>query len=388
MSHNEIVCMTTSIKILRTYGVFPSQSRELHPGMVFYIRFLVLAVVTSLTLVGSTLHLIKTIQNNEYNYTEMDLVYIVSFVTAYALIGSFVMKVKASGEMFVFLSNFEEFGKPINFDKNNKLFNRYSKYHYVYLESLILIILFSSNIFKSKTCRLENELYNLKEVCGLFTYTWMPFNIDYTPVREIYLTIQLLGNHHIYMLAGLVAWQVFETIQHIIIRIRHVKHLFVEALQEGDVKVRRKKFNFAVRYHNAVLSAFFSLEDKLNAAFGIFMVTHMVLTAAVIGTGIYCLFRRRSLSSFLVCMGWFWGLFMDCFSGQRLQDESLELAVALYDSPWYEMDKEFIKDIMFVLSRCQIPMKLRAYAFGVIDRAMFLAVMKGTYSYITLLRSQ
>ncbi|XP_074030521.1 uncharacterized protein [Leptinotarsa decemlineata] len=384
MKSTDIICMPTSIRILRIYGVFPSKNKVLHPGLLFYWRFFVLAICTSLTLVGSILHLIKTIQDEKYNYIELDIIYILSFTTAYGLIGSFVLKVTACAEMYIFLSNFEEFGKPVKFDENNKLFNTYSKYHYFYLESLILLILFASNVFKRESCERENELYDLKEVCGLFSYTWMPFDINHTPVKQIYLALQLLGNHHIYMLAGLLAWQVFETIQHIVVRIRDVKSFFINALDETDCQQRREKFNFAVKYHNAILS----LEDKLNDAFSIFMFTHMVLTSAVIGTGIYCFFRRKSLSSFLVCMGWFWGLMMDCFSGQRLQDESLELAAAVYNSPWHDFETEMIRDVMFVIMRSRNSMKLRAAAFGVMDREMFLVVMKATYSYITLMRSQ
>ncbi|XP_057656326.1 uncharacterized protein LOC130893899 isoform X2 [Diorhabda carinulata] len=407
--------------------------------------------------------------------------------------------------MYTFISDFEVFGKPTDFDRCNKAFNRYAKIHFVYLELLIWTIILTSNIFKTQKCKLENQIYNMNEVCGLFSYTWMPFDIDYSPIRELYLLFEIFGAHHIYMLAGLMAWQVFETMQHIIIRIRHVKHVMVEAFTYRDSTVRRRKFNIAVRYHNSI----FGLEEKLNDAFSIFMFTHMVLTAAVLGIGIYSWLRIKSLSTFMVCTGWFvglfmdcfsgqrlqdethhlymlvglmawqvfevvqhivvrirdikhvilealsqedplvrkkqfhfairyhnalfglvdrlnevfsifmfthmvvasiimgigaftflhskslttimvctgwfWGLFMDCISGQRLQDESSELAVAVYNAPWYECNEELKKDILFVLYKCQKCQVLYAGAFGIMDRPMFLAVLKLTYSYITLL---
>lgn len=55
------------------------------------------------------------------------------------------------------------------------------------------------------------------------------------------------------MMAGLAAWMTLESVEHIATRIRHVTFLFDEALKEEDCQRRRKKFNFAVRYHVAVL---------------------------------------------------------------------------------------------------------------------------------------
>uniref|UniRef100_A0A6P7GQR9 Uncharacterized protein LOC114340994 n=1 Tax=Diabrotica virgifera virgifera TaxID=50390 RepID=A0A6P7GQR9_DIAVI len=193
----------------------------------------------------------------------------------------------------------------------------------------------------------------MTEVCGLFTYTWTPFNIDFFPVREIYMLVQVFGVHHLYMVAGLMAWLVFETTHHIVVRIRHVKHVITEALAEKDPVIRRDRFRGAVQYHNSL----FGLEYIVNDAFSIFQFTHMVLTAAVLGTGIYSLLH------------------------------SLELAVAVYESPWYTYEVDLQMDVMLVLKRCQTSLQLRAGSFGVMDRAMFLGVLKVTYSYIALLQN-
>lgn len=171
----------------------------------------------------------------------------------YGLICSYFSHVHSAIQLYLFLSNFDEFGKPVNFDETNKKYNRYSIYHYCYLESIVIFILLGSEMFKTKQCELENEQLPYHEVCGLFTYTWMPFDIDYFPVKQIYLFTQLFGAHYVYMMAGLAAWMVLESVEHISTRIRHVTYLFNEALKEPDKTTRREKFNFAVRYHNAVL---------------------------------------------------------------------------------------------------------------------------------------
>ncbi|XP_050509344.1 odorant receptor 63a-like [Diabrotica virgifera virgifera] len=378
-----IICMPVTIRIMRAFQVFPPKGKELEPGIRFYLKFLLISVISCLPWLSSILHLVKTLQSKENNRIELDVNYAVSFTTTYALVWAYFVKIKSVSAMYNYMSDFETFGKPLDFDRDNMDFNKYAKMHFVYLESLIWIIIFTSNIFKKETCHLENQARNMTEVCGLFTYTWTPFNIDFFPVREIYMLVQVFGVHHLYMVAGLMAWLVFETTHHIVVRIRHVKHVIIEALAEKDPVIRRDRFRGAVQYHNSL----FGLEYIVNDAFSIFQFTHMVLTAAVLGTGIYSLLHAKSLSTFMVCTGWFWGLFMDCFSGQRLRDESLELAVAVYESPWYTYEVDLQMDVMLVLKRCQTSLQLRAGSFGVMDRAMFLGVLKVTYSYIALLQN-
>lgn len=58
----EIVCMPTSIKVFRIYGCFPPKDRLLNPGKMFYIRFIFTAIYSSLILVGSILHLVKSVK--------------------------------------------------------------------------------------------------------------------------------------------------------------------------------------------------------------------------------------------------------------------------------------------------------------------------------------
>ncbi|CAG9815977.1 unnamed protein product [Phaedon cochleariae] len=111
----------------------------------------------------------------------------------------------------------------------------------------------------------------------------MPFNIDFFPVKQLYLFQQLFGTHYVYMVAGTASWMVVETIEHIASRIRHVTYLFNKALRERDPRKKRMKFNSAVRYHVAVLK----LEDAFNKSFGLFMFTHMVMAGAIMGYGVY-----------------------------------------------------------------------------------------------------
>lgn len=128
------------------------------------------------------------------SHVGIDANYIVSFAAGFALIGSFVFRVTRAAEMYMFLSDFEEFGKPINFEASNKFLDKLSKVHYVYLETLIIFIILVSNIFRGSSCEENNKKYDIDEICGLFSYIWLPFEIDYYPVKHIFLAVQVFNN--------------------------------------------------------------------------------------------------------------------------------------------------------------------------------------------------
>ncbi|KAJ8984087.1 hypothetical protein NQ317_012743 [Molorchus minor] len=195
------------------------------------------------------------VRNKTYNHLDVDVVIILTMLAVYMFTSSFIYNIDGIAKIYTFFSNMNEFGKPTEFDENNKLCNRASFIHYIYLELLILMLLFLSDISNVKQCKQHNLEYGMSEVCGLFSYIWLPFDIDYFPVKEIYLSLQLFGSHYLYMIAGILAWTAVETIQHIIIRLRHVKYLFVEAIEEKDQKKQREKFNLTVRYHDEVLKS-------------------------------------------------------------------------------------------------------------------------------------
>ncbi|XP_023310462.1 putative odorant receptor 92a [Anoplophora glabripennis] len=198
----------------------------------------------------------------------------------------------------------------------------------------------------------------------------MPFEIDYFPMRQILLVVQMFGAHQFYMIAGMCAWFVFETFQHFRIRIRHVNFLFQEAIKEEDPQRCREKFHHAARYHALLLG----LGDRMNGAFGIFMFTHMAITAPIIGIGVFAIVSGGSVSSFLLCLGWFDGLAMVCFAGQWLQDECIAVGIDLYDADWLHCPEDIKKDMMVVIQRSWTPICLRASSFGIMDYRMFLGV--------------
>ncbi|XP_072392131.1 uncharacterized protein [Diabrotica undecimpunctata] len=332
---------------------------------------------------------IATAANNEeeahfhhtFYYIEVDLTYILSNSAGYGLILSYLLRVHDGVQLYLGISDFTKFGKPRDFDRVNAKYNRYSKFQYCYLQFMILGAVIGSTAFRGQECEQLNEERHTDEVCGLFAYTWMPFNINYFPVKQVFTVVQCLCIYYIYMTTGLGAWMVLESVEHIVVRMRHLSFLFEDALNQEDARTRREKFNFAVRYHVSLLS----LEEKLNETFTVFMFTHVSMTGPIMGYGVYAFMKGRSYSSLLVALGWSIGLLFDCHSGQRLQNEGELLAKSLFQTNWVNCEEDLKKDFLFVIMRCQRPSVLKAASFGVMDLPMFLGVLKVSYSYITLM---
>nr|QNH68064.1 odorant receptor 40 [Apriona germarii] len=176
-------------------------------------------------------------------------------------------------------------------------------------------------------------------------------------------------------------WLIMEIVEHVSVRIDHIKELFVDALNEGDSEEMKRKFGFAVRYHSDLLELGF----YINKCFSSSMLCLILLGAAILGCASFGYMQAGSSTYLIVCACWFFGLAIICISGQHLTDESLSIGDVIYDTKWYEVGLSLRKDILFVMMRCQRPMILRAAGFGVMNYIMIVSVLRTSYSFVSLL---
>lgn len=154
------------------------------------------------------------------------------------------------------LSDFTGF--PPNFDKFMQQLNFYSKIHLCYLTggSLMYFVLFAP-LHKRNCDELKREK-NLTETCSLLLPLNAPF-VEYQsfgkfPTLQLLNIIIFLSLMYMYMCGGTIVWLNVELVEHIRIRIRHLKHMILRALKSNDKQFRRKKFRKAVRYHEYICS--------------------------------------------------------------------------------------------------------------------------------------
>lgn len=80
-------------------------------------------------------------------------------------------------------------------------------------------------------------------------------------------------------------------------------------------------------------------------------------------------------------------LFTNFFIGDLLTEESLKIADAAYNFPWYECDTETCKIILLIIGEAQRSIELTAGKFQPISIYSYGRILNGAYSYLTFLKT-
>lgn len=78
---------------------------------------------------------------------------------------------------------------------------------------------------------------------------------------------------------------------------------------------------------------------------------------------------------------------MDCFTGQRLMDASLEFAAAVYDCKWENFDASNRRTVQLMLQISQKTLILSAGGVSALSFGCWMSLMRSIYSAYTALRS-
>nr|WGO81814.1 olfactory receptor 143 [Microplitis mediator] len=80
-------------------------------------------------------------------------------------------------------------------------------------------------------------------------------------------------------------------------------------------------------------------------------------------------------------------LFIFCWMGELLYNESISVGYAYYQSLWYNYLNVNIKLFMFIGYRCSRPLRISAGKFGYFSFNLFVAVIKTSVGYLSMLRA-
>ncbi|KAG5883721.1 hypothetical protein JTB14_024222 [Gonioctena quinquepunctata] len=239
-----------------------------------------------------------------------------------------------------------------------------------------------STLFTIHKCEEENLDRNTSEICGLVYPTWLPFEFDYFPLKQIVYGYQAYSCSVIYQTAGVLSYTMMETVEHLIIRFEHVGDTFVDALSGENSAEIRAKFSVAIQYHKDVIK----MAELLNRCFSPCMIVHISLTGPVLGVVGYRFVTEIPLDATCLFFGWMFSTFIVCRAGQRLSEASVDVGNVIYSVEWYDLDIDLQMDLKMVIMRSQKPLFLKAGPFGPMTYATIVAILKTSYSYITLLK--
>ncbi|KAJ8984952.1 hypothetical protein NQ317_007821 [Molorchus minor] len=97
----KIICLTTTLEVLRLYNIFPKKDNEVNPGKLFYIKYIFAALAASVLLVSNSMHLFHTIIYKEYNHIDVDLSNILSLTGSYLVSIFCLLNSNTAAQMYI-----------------------------------------------------------------------------------------------------------------------------------------------------------------------------------------------------------------------------------------------------------------------------------------------
>nr|QAB43927.1 olfactory receptor OR48 [Oedaleus asiaticus] len=79
-------------------------------------------------------------------------------------------------------------------------------------------------------------------------------------------------------------------------------------------------------------------------------------------------------------------IFFYCWAAHNVKEQGEEISLAAYSCAWPDASQEFQKSLAIITCRAQRPLLMTAGRIYPINKDAFVSLLKGSYSYYTLLR--
>ncbi|KAJ3644246.1 hypothetical protein Zmor_026914 [Zophobas morio] len=378
-----IAICQTSRKIFRYSLVWPLEGNELSPGINDRIRVIIFFIINGIIIFSLSTHAYLLLKHPEFAITE-ELAEVIALTGCTYMVYVFVENQKNIAFLMRDLSDFEIFGVPSNFEKRNKKLNLVVKLFFCYTVGAVIFYNFLKLSEKSECKRISSERGMKENHCGLIGPFWIPFNIDYFPVFQLFSLFGIFFSHLLIKMCLHISLNAFEIAHHIILRIQHLKVMIEECFDNKSYTVSQRNLERCISYHIQILE----FASRLDNAFFQCMFSHFLLT----GTIFACLEKQildkiNILGAVFHILGWIMALFVACIGGQDFLNASEIIPNAIWNSKWYQTDIRLKKYAVFMLMRSQRALRIRAGPFGVLSFPLFLAVLKTSYSIFCMLSS-
>nr|QKN21365.1 odorant receptor [Bactrocera dorsalis] len=147
-----------------------------------------------------------------------------------------------------------------------------------------------------------------------------------------------------------------------------------------------QEFKECLEYHRKVIDLcddiqdFYSMDGFFHITFFGMMLCMLLFFLSMIHD-LRLLLAALSFVSFTTYM-----LFITYYYANNLATESLEVANAAYDTPWYRGNLEMRKCVITMIARCQKPLQMTAGGIYPMTMETFQAILRVSYSYFSLLQ--
>ncbi|CAH0560020.1 unnamed protein product [Brassicogethes aeneus] len=103
------------------------------------------------------------------------------------------------------------------------------------------------------------------------------------------------------------------------------------------------------------------------------------------GLMVYLSISKFTFDIIGIFMGYFSSMALVSVGGQRIQEKSVSVSTAVYNTSWYSLDVKIQRMLILVMVRSRKPLNVRAGPFGIMNYPLILGVLKTSYSCLTCL---
>ncbi|KAL5292625.1 Or46a family protein [Megaselia abdita] len=153
--------------------------------------------------------------------------------------------------------------------------------------------------------------------------------------------------------------------------------------------MKGSEIKYCVEKHLKILN----LYNRIVSCVLIPLTVQMASSAVVILCALYQVagISGGDFSVFVASFGYLFAmiiqLYLPCYYGNRITSKSEDLALALYDSNWYEWKLKDKKAMMFMLARLQRPVIVKAFGIMNFNLEVFSNIINTSYSFFNIIRN-
>ncbi|KAL6267440.1 hypothetical protein P5V15_000516 [Pogonomyrmex californicus] len=223
-----------------------------------------------------------------------------------------------------------------------------------------------------------------------------PYNIQKSPNYEITYFIQLFGGIYTAMIMSTIDSFISILLLHIcaqLINLRMALKNLVDELAKESIPSSEFKKGLAaivVRHEHLIRNA-----STINDCYSAVLLMHMLAITLQLCFETFQVFtiitNNLNVSVIKMCFLFFYAilvlmhLYMYCYCAERLLVESTNMAWAAYECNWYDISSKDAKDLIFIIHRSTIPLRLMAGKFGIFSIEMFGITVKTSMGYVSAL---
>nr|QHN69145.1 odorant receptor 17 [Sirex nitobei] len=232
----------------------------------------------------------------------------------------------------------------------------------------------------------------------LLYQAYFPFDTDKSPNYELTCVVQTVGAVYTAMSYSGIDTLIAMLVLHLCAQFTNLQFALTNLVSEVECTKRmvfREQLATIVNKHKRLNRFAESIEKSFNAL----LLVHMLfctLQFCIIGynfisaidssaNGRLSLYQFVFLTIYVISS--VLQLFVYCYVGEKLNNESTNLSYAAYQSEWYKLSVQETRDMMFVMLRAKAPMQITAGKFCSFSLVLFSDILKASMGYLSVLLS-